>query len=446
MTLEDELRRSVEGLAQRLKDEVARHLESTNDSVRAMIDDARTAAAAEAARDARERTEREAQDRLTVALAEVEASTRARGQEWQEEARAAGRQEGLEIGRKEGREQGRDEGRAAGREEGRAEGREEGRAEGREEGRAEGREEGFAAGLEEGRKQGLETGREQASQEATVASTGEPRGGASERLADAIRLLAGAKSLSETLDALIIAAGQEAPRAGVMLVSHDQLRSWRFVGFGPTLDDAARFEMPLPDGGIIADAVARCATVTGDSADQEVQPIFISLASGKAMTATPLVVGGEPVAVLYADQGDREPADHAWPAAIEILARYAERTLEAITAFRTAAILASRSGESFAGSGSSNGRDADRAEDLQAARRYAKLLISEIKLYHEPAVLAGQRERNLANRLAGEIARARVLYEQRVPPHVRESGDYFHAELVSTLANGNPDLLGRQAT
>ena len=50
------------------------------------------------------------------------------------------------------------------------------------------------------------------------------------------------------------------------------------------------------------------------------------------------------------------------------------------------------------------------------ARRYARLLVSEIRLYHETAVIDGRRDRDLATRLGGEIARARVMYEQRVPP------------------------------
>jgi hypothetical protein len=56
-------------------------------------------------------------------------------------------------------------------------------------------------------------------------------------------------------------------------------------------------------------------------------------------------------------------------------------------------------------------------------------------------VVAGRRERDLATRLGGEIARARVLYEQRVPADVRQGMDHFHAELVRTLADGDSTLL-----
>jgi hypothetical protein len=80
-------------------------------------------------------------------------------------------------------------------------------------------------------------------------------------------------------------------------------------------------------------------------------------------------------------------------------------------------------------------------EDEASARRYARLLVSEIKLYHESAVLDGRRDRDLATRLGGEITRARVLYEQRVPPHVPQRADLFHDELVRTLADGDASLL-----
>src|SRR5437867_785583 len=82
-----------------------------------------------------------------------------------------------------------------------------------------------------------------------------------------------------------------------------------------------------------------------------------------------------------------------------------------------------------------------RCRRVARAWRYARLLVSEIKLYHEAAVVEGRRDRDLATRLGGEIAHARVLYEQRVPPDVRRRGDYFHDELVRTLADGDATML-----
>ena len=104
---------------------------------------------------------------------------------------------------------------------------------------------------------------------------------------------------------------------------------------------------------------------------------------------------------------------------------------------RTLDVLGGTNGD---GDGHAAGSDSGLTDD-EGARRYARLLISEIKLYHEADVLAGRRERDLASRLGDEITRARVLYEQRVPAHVRQSTDCFHDELVRTLADGDGALI-----
>jgi hypothetical protein len=87
--------------------------------------------------------------------------------------------------------------------------------------------------------------------------------------------------------------------------------------------------------------------------------------------------------------------------------------------------------------GSSNGGNGE-----ESARRYARLLVSEIKLYNEAAVRAGRQQRDLRQRLRSEIDRAQRLYEERVPPAVGARDQYFHQELVQTLADGDATLLG----
>ena len=51
------------------------------------------------------------------------------------------------------------------------------------------------------------------------------------RLADGIRALGGARSLSEVLDTLVSCAGQEASRAGVLLVRGDRFPRLALSGF-----------------------------------------------------------------------------------------------------------------------------------------------------------------------------------------------------------------------
>lgn len=76
------------------------------------------------------------------------------------------------------------------------------------------------------------------------------------------------------------------------------------------------------------------------------------------------------------------------------------------------------------------------------ARRFARLLVSEIKLYNEQKVRDGREAGNLYERLREEIDRSRQMYDKRVAPNVATRYDYFHHELVNTLAEGDPNKLG----
>jgi len=76
------------------------------------------------------------------------------------------------------------------------------------------------------------------------------------------------------------------------------------------------------------------------------------------------------------------------------------------------------------------------------ARRFARLLVSEIKLYNEKKVQEGRQEYDLYERLKEAIDRSREMYDKRVQPPVAAKFDYFHYELVNSLAEGNADRLG----
>ena len=76
------------------------------------------------------------------------------------------------------------------------------------------------------------------------------------------------------------------------------------------------------------------------------------------------------------------------------------------------------------------------------ARRFARLLISEIKLYNEQKVAEGRAEHDLYDRLKEYIDRSREMYDKRVKGEVANRYDYFHSELVNTLAEGDVSKLG----
>jgi len=78
----------------------------------------------------------------------------------------------------------------------------------------------------------------------------------------------------------------------------------------------------------------------------------------------------------------------------------------------------------------------------EEARRFARLLVSEIKLYNEEEVDRGRANGDLYQRLREDIDRSREMYEKRIPPEVRTSNDYFKEELIRILASGDADALG----
>jgi hypothetical protein len=84
-------------------------------------------------------------------------------------------------------------------------------------------------------------------------------------------------------------------------------------------------------------------------------------------------------------------------------------------------------------------------EDQKAhadARRIARLLVSEIKLYHEEELREGRQHSDIYERLQKEIDLGREMYTHRVAGSIAGAHDYFHEELVRILGESDPSRLG----
>ena len=267
-----------------------------------------------------------------------------------------------------------------------------------------------------------------------------PSRAALHRLAGTLRTLSEASSLTATLDALADGAAAEAADTALFVVSNvadagratnalaiasERLERWRSVSFDDDETDPV-----TPADGAIAHAVrTRQPTVTTKRTDDAAPGT-----PGRSGLVVPIVVGDKSVAVLYAEGEADVEAAAVWPDAIRILCQHASVCLAQLTAVRIAQAL-----------GAGNNRPATSEEDDGSARRYARLLVSEIKLYNEAAVRTGRERRDLLERLRPEIDRARRLYEERVPVSIGHRATLFQQELVQTLAEGDPNLLGASA-
>ena len=243
------------------------------------------------------------------------------------------------------------------------------------------------------------------------------------RLIDRLRTIDAANSVTASLSAIARAASFDASRASLYLANGTRLEQ---VDPGDhAASGGSSYDLDAPGDSIAIDAFRR-----GEAVGR----------NGSAY-AVPVVLDGTPIGVLYGEMDPEAAAPAGWAETLETIARHGAARLGYLTALRTAQ---SRQwlAESPAGALSSreNGNQSDDA--TASARRYARLVVSEIKLYNESAVEEGRSRRNLLARLGPEIDRARRLYEERVPLSVPGRAEYFQQELIQTLAGGDPSLLG----
>jgi hypothetical protein len=82
------------------------------------------------------------------------------------------------------------------------------------------------------------------------------------------------------------------------------------------------------------------------------------------------------------------------------------------------------------------------AEVHRKARRFARLLMDEIKLYNQAKVAEGRKHKDLYDRLKEDIDKSRSTYQKRYGNTVAANADYLSHELVRSLAEDDVSLLG----
>jgi hypothetical protein len=82
------------------------------------------------------------------------------------------------------------------------------------------------------------------------------------------------------------------------------------------------------------------------------------------------------------------------------------------------------------------------AEIHRKAQRFAKLLVDEIKLYNLAKVEEGRKNRDLYERLKEDIEKSRATYAKRYGGTPAAAGNYFDNELIRSLAQDDPSVLG----
>ena len=171
----------------------------------------------------------------------------------------------------------------------------------------------------------------------------ESRAGMLARLLAAIRRIDEATTLSAILEALARGAAVEMLRVAVLIADGDTLRVWGHFGF---TGESAPGDVPVRQGGLLAAAVSLQQTsFVSPTLDgrADATPPFMRVPVGHTGLVTPILVAGEGVAVLYADDVGRPAMQEdasGWTEAIELLVRHAAVRLENVTSERTVELVA----------------------------------------------------------------------------------------------------------
>ena len=88
------------------------------------------------------------------------------------------------------------------------------------------------------------------------------------------------------------------------------------------------------------------------------------------------------------------------------------------------------------------GMSPEDADTHRKAQRFARLLVDEIKLYNQAKVAEGRRHKDLYDRLKEDIDKSRGTFQKRYGNTAAASGDYFHNELLRSLAEDDVAIMG----
>jgi hypothetical protein len=262
-------------------------------------------------------------------------------------------------------------------------------------------------------------------------------------LSAAVASIQEAASQAEILRHLLEGEARFAGRVALFVVKGGVVNGWQGIGFQD--NDIIKTMNLSAASGLVARAIQGRAPAAGPAADFD---------AGFATTVTPpvednclvlpLVVKEKVAALVYADAGDSSDGMDA--SALSVLTRVAALWLEVTALRKTGAAPAEEAQAAAAAAGpapSATPAPAPVEDELhRKAKRFAKLLVEEIKLYNQPRVAEGKHNRDLYERLREDIEKSRATYQKRYGETPVAAADYFNQELIRVLADNDVSLMG----
>lgn len=279
----------------------------------------------------------------------------------------------------------------------------------------------------------------------------------SDLLNNAASSLQEAGSQAEILRQLLESAARFAVRVALFVVKGGSITGWQAIGFDD--DDAIRNFSLDGSAPLVARAMQERMPVEGTTG--EFDHGFMNAAkhaAEKKCLVAPLVVKDKIAALIYADAGTFTGGTLD-SSGLGVLTRFAALWLE-LSALRKAgpgvqaeepppaamaAAVSANPGLSTPSAATGAGVAGQMSEETELhkkAKRFAKLLVEEIKLYNQPKVVEGKQNRDLYERLREDIEKSRATYDKRYRESAVASADYFNQELIRILADNDVSLMG----
>jgi len=252
---------------------------------------------------------------------------------------------------------------------------------------------------------------------------------------------------AEILRHLLEGGARFAGRVALFVVKGGSINGWQGIGFQD--NEIVKNVSLNTSGGLVARAIHGRVPVAGPAAEFDSSFMYstaIPPAEDNCLVL-PLVVKDKVAALIYADGGvSPEGTGGVDASALSLLTRFAAVWLE-LAALRKAGVTTGDDAHATAmpqGASNSNAPAVSSAEEElhRKARRFAKLLVEEIKLYNQPRVVEGKHNRDLYDRLREDIEKSRTTYQKRYGETPVASADYFNQELIRILADNDVSLMG----
>src|SRR5215471_1793602 len=241
-------------------------------------------------------------------------------------------------------------------------------------------------------------------------------------------------SQAEILRHLLEGSARFCGRAALFVIKGGAMNGWQGTGFENN-DEIKSINLSA-SAGLANKAIQGRTPVTG--AANEFDNGFMGAVGAPVdgnCVVLPLVVKEKVAAVIYADAGQLQDSTVDL-SALTLLCRFTALWLE-LVALRKAGVTApAEDAQSHPAAGHPAGGEAVAAtvtaEDSDVhkrAKRFARLLVDEIKLYNQKKVAEGKQNRDLYDRLKEDIEKSRATYEKRFGETPASSADYFNQEL-----------------